>query len=114
MGWDNVDTTLFNRMFAEFYSNNPIKFKNILIYNTNTVATIAAGLVKPIMPPKMRRALHLGCQIEFDFNPYNRKLTLADIYLQPDYDNAMQRLLQRARTLLQQRLQYHEDFELGT
>ena len=112
MSWENLDLTCQQRMFDEISQYDPVKFRHILVYNTNSVTNVAFSLFKPFLNQSMRKVLQLGCQIEFNLDAGNPKLSLCDIYLQPTFEAAMAKLTSRMRELLELRYANHETFRL--
>jgi hypothetical protein len=106
MGWDNFDSTMLSRQFAEFWGVYPAWCKHIFVYNTNSVANMAFALLKSMMPLQMRRSIALGCQVDFE----NPQLTLADLYFQPTYESAMKKNMERLRNMMLLRYYHQENY----
>jgi hypothetical protein len=112
MTWENFDQTFEKRLHDEFWSYYPIKIKQLMVYNTNSVVNVAWGLTKRMMRPDLRKALVLGCQIEWNSDPTNPKLSLCDLYFQPNFDEATRQLMERGKQLLTQRCYNEKIFRL--
>ena len=112
MGWNNFDMNVEARWFREFTHYIPIRYKSILMYNTNTLFHIAYSMVKPFMRQSQKDMVKFGCSFDWESHPSNTQCTLSDMYLQPSYEVAMERLLDRVAHLLAMRFQNNASFAL--
>ncbi|CAB9504383.1 expressed unknown protein [Seminavis robusta] len=98
------------RRHGELVGCYPIKFKNIMAYNTGYFANVGWNLMKHLMNDNVRSSIQLGCQIMDGAAGGNRKLS--DFYLQPSLEEAQRAVLDRARILLTIRYHNEQTFQL--
>jgi len=84
----------------------------MLVYNSTHVANVAMSAIKIFMTENQRQAVRMGCQICDPDESRNADRRLKDFYLQPDRMEAERRLLERARLLLQIRIENERNFRL--
>lgn len=107
MGWKNINITYTRRLLDEVWMNYPFKVKKVMEFNSNSVASIFWGLLKPLLPRAWTDVMEFGCQVEQSSNH-----TLTELYLQPTQEQAKQFLLQRTQELLELRARNEASFRL--
>jgi hypothetical protein len=112
MSWANFDVDLESQFQFEFFRHAPIRYKHILAYNTYTFSHLAFSLAKPFLREEHKDVIKVGCKCDWDTHPSDNHATLGDMYLQPSYEVAMQRMIEKATLLLSQRFRNSREFTL--
>ncbi|CAB9511544.1 expressed unknown protein [Seminavis robusta] len=106
--WENVSIDFERRMHDELRGYYPLKWNQLLAYNTAFIANVGWGLFKQFMNPHMRESLQLGCQV----SGADSSTRLYELFLQPSLEGAQINILRRARDLLLMRAQNAQSFTL--
>ncbi|CAB9520487.1 expressed unknown protein [Seminavis robusta] len=109
--WKQWNMELQYRFCAEMFAQYPIKFRQLLCFNTGTVANVCWSLVRRLYPTSLTNVLELGCEVPCQFGDDFPK-PLAHQYLQPSLQEAYCRQLLRAKDLLSLRAKNEQLFRL--
>lgn len=71
------------------------------------VANVAYGLLKPILPDRVKRVFHLGVKFDDDYEG-----RLDELFLQPTKEVANLKMVQTAETFLTRRYRCQASFKL--
>lgn len=108
VGWHNFDSTAEQRWNQELMNHMPMKVKQVLVYNSNTVMNLVWSLAKPFMMEEHRNSMKLGCTIDCE----NPEATLMDVFCQPSVEAAEARVVENANRYLAIRYQNQSRFRL--
>lgn len=111
IGWDNFTIEYSQRYHSELWGHQPLKFKNLLCYNTGSVANICWSMIKHLMNANMRETLQLGCQL-VEMDGAQNPQRLSELYLQPNMQHAHEKMMHKMAELVELRNQNEQKFRL--
>lgn len=112
MGHANFDSTYSKRLHEEMRHHYPTQYKKCMIYNPSAEAHVLFAMAKVAgMPSKLPMVVEFGCQVHLT-DPSRPKMTLRELYLQPNLEETTNRMLMRAHELLTSRSENERTFRL--